>query len=134
MTHRSYNKIATPLLSVLIALLVLSCTGSSSSNPSNQNLPYDYYITGTGSATLSWEIPIENTDNTTLDNLTGYVVYFGPASGSLIYNVNVTDPNSITYVVENLRVNTRYMFAMTATNSDGVESNLSNIVFKTITE
>lgn len=133
MTLRPHDKTFTLFWSVLIATLISSCTGSSNDS-NNHNLPDDYYVTGTGTATLSWEAPIENTDNTMLNDLSGYVVYFGPASGTLAYSVNVTNPNEITYIVENLRVNTRYMFAMTAINSNGVESNLSNIVTKTITE
>ncbi|HEY9051916.1 MAG TPA: fibronectin type III domain-containing protein [Gammaproteobacteria bacterium] len=133
MMHRLHNKTAALLLFAQITLLISSCTGTSS-DYNAQNVPNDYYITGTGSATLSWEAPMENTDNTNLDNLTGYIVYFGPVSGTLAYSVNVTNPNAITYIIENLRTNTQYMFAMTAINSDGVESDLSNIVTKMITE
>lgn len=120
MMHRTHKVMAFVILSVLIT----ACTGTAS----------DYYTSGSGSATLTWDAPTQNSDNTTLDDLNRYVIYYGPASGTLSYNVTVQDATATTYVVENLRVNISYMFAITAVNDNGVESDFSNIVTKMITQ
>ena len=120
MMHRIHNVAAIIILSVLS----VSCTGTAS----------DYYTSGTGSATLTWNAPTQNSDDTDLEDLDRYVIYYGPVSGSLAYSVTVQDPSATTYIVESLRVNISYMFAITAVNSNGVESDISNMVIKLITE
>jgi hypothetical protein len=118
---------------VLIALLLPSCSGGGGDS-GGQTSTGDYHVTGTGSTTLSWDPPTQNSDNSSLADLAGYVIYFGPASGSLDHSINVTDPGATSYVVENLQVNSSYMFAIAAINSNGVESDLSNIIVRTIPE
>lgn len=120
MMHKIRNVVAIISMAVLIA----ACTGTAS----------DYYTSGTGSATLTWDIPTQNSDDTTLNDLDRFIIYYGPASGALAYSVIVQDPTATTYDVENLRVNVSYMFAITAVNSSGVESDFSNIVTKMITQ
>jgi fibronectin type 3 domain-containing protein len=120
MMHRTLKVVAIFILSVLIT----ACTGTAS----------DYYTSGSGSTTLTWDAPTQNSDNTSLDDLNRYVIYYGPASGALAYSVIVQDPTATSFVVENLRVNITYIFAITAVNDNGVESDLSNIVTKMITQ
>ena len=84
-----------------------------------------------GSATLSWTPPTTNTDGSPLTNLAGYRVYWGPAAGSYTSSVTLNNPGLTSYVVENLAPGT-YYFVVSARNSSGVESAMSNSGSKTI--
>ncbi|HXS19719.1 MAG TPA: putative Ig domain-containing protein [Steroidobacteraceae bacterium] len=81
----------------------------------------------TGSATISWTPPTENTNGTALTNLAGYRIYYGTSQTNLSNVVNVTNPGLVTYVVSNLSTTT-YYFAMTSINSSGTESARSAVV------
>lgn len=85
----------------------------------------------TGSATLSWTPPTQNTDGSALTNLAGYRIHYGTNSSSLSQTVKISNPGVASYVVENLSPATWY-FAVKAYNSSGVESSLSNLASKTI--
>ena len=84
-----------------------------------------------GSATLSWTPPTTNTDGSPLTNLAGYRVYWGPAAGSYTNSVTLNNPGLTSYVVGNLAPGT-YYFVVSARNSSGVESAMSNSGSKTI--
>jgi hypothetical protein len=85
----------------------------------------------TGSATLSWTPPTQNTDGSALTNLRGYKIYWGRSSGSYTSSVTLSTPGLATFVVEGL-TSGRWYFAAAAVNSSGVESPLSNEASKTI--
>lgn len=85
----------------------------------------------TGSATLSWQAPTQNTDNSALTNLAGYRIVYGTSQSSLDRTVTVSTPGTTTYVIDNLSAGTWY-FAVRAYNSSGVESANSAIASKTI--
>jgi len=85
----------------------------------------------TGSATLSWMPPTRNTDGSVLTNLAGYRVYWGSAAGNYTSSITLNTAGLTSYVVENLAPGT-YYFAVSALNSGGVESVLSNTASKTI--
>ncbi|HVZ33095.1 MAG TPA: putative Ig domain-containing protein, partial [Polyangiaceae bacterium] len=85
----------------------------------------------TGSATLSWMPPTQNTDGSSLTNLAGYRVYWGKTQGSLSNSVTLTNSGLTSYVVEGLTPATWY-FATTAINAQGNESAYSNVVSKAI--
>jgi hypothetical protein len=84
-----------------------------------------------GSATLSWTPPTQNSDGTSLGNLAGYRVIYGRTSGNLDQTVNVDNPSINRFVVENLSSGTWY-FAVVAVNATGVTSQLSNTASKTV--
>jgi hypothetical protein len=84
-----------------------------------------------GSATLSWTPPTQNSDGTSLGNLAGFRVMYGRTSGNLDQTVNVENPSVNRYVVENLSSGTWY-FAVVAVNAAGVSSPLSNTASKTV--
>jgi hypothetical protein len=86
----------------------------------------------TGSATLSWSPPTANTDGSALLDLAGYKVYWGTASHSYSNSVQIDNPGLSSYVVEGLAASSTYYFAVTAVNSLGVESTLSNEASKTL--
>jgi hypothetical protein len=84
-----------------------------------------------GSATLSWTPPTQNTDGSTLTNLAGYRILWGPGAGNYTSSVTVNNPGLTSYVVDNLAPGT-YYFAVSARNSAGVESAPSSSASKTI--
>jgi hypothetical protein len=86
---------------------------------------------GSGSATLSWMPPTQNSDGSTLANLSGYRVLYGQSAGNLAQTVTLDNPSINRYVVENLGSGTWY-FAVVAVNSAGLTSALSNTATKTI--
>lgn len=85
----------------------------------------------TGSATLSWTPPTQNTDGTQLTNLTGYRIYYGTNAGALTQTVDISNASVSNYVLGNLSPATWY-FAVKARTSAGVESDLSNVASKVI--
>lgn len=84
-----------------------------------------------GSATLSWNPPTQNSDGSALTDLTGYRIYYGRDSNNLGRNLIIDNPGLTRYVIENLTP-ARWYFTMTSVNADGVESNRSALVSKTI--
>lgn len=85
--------------------------------------------TATGSATLMWDPPTQNSDGTPLTNLAGYRVYWGTSDGSYAHSVTLNSPGLSSYVVEQLTPGT-WHFAVTAVNAAGVESALSEAASK----
>ena len=85
----------------------------------------------TGSATLSWTPPTENTDGTALTDLAGYRIYWGKTAGNYPNSVSINNPGITTYVVENLASGS-YTFVATSFNADGVESGYSAPATKTV--
>jgi hypothetical protein len=76
------------------------------------------------SANLQWQPPTQNTDGTALTNLSGYRIYYGRDSAALEKVIELSNPGLTSYVVEQLDPAVWY-FAMTALNSDGLESDFS---------
>ena len=87
---------------------------------------------GPGSATLSWEAPTTNTNGTALTDLAGYRIYYGPTAVKLDHTVQISTVGLQTYVIEGLEPGSWY-FAVMAVAANGTESQLSDIVLKTIT-
>ena len=85
----------------------------------------------TGSATLSWTVPTENTNGTPLTNLAGYHIYYGTSAGAWTSTITVLDATETSYVVAGLAPGT-YYFAVVAFNTAGDDSPQSNIGSKTI--
>ncbi|HEX7081027.1 MAG TPA: putative Ig domain-containing protein [Gammaproteobacteria bacterium] len=85
--------------------------------------------TAVGTATLSWLPPTEKTDGSPLE-LAGYKIYWGTASRSYSH-VEEVGAGTATYVIENLTPATWY-FAVTAVDSEGLESDYSNEASKEV--
>ena len=86
---------------------------------------------GDGSASLAWIPPLANTDGSSLNDLTGFVVLYGTAPDQLSLSRAIDNPSVNRYVVDNLTSGTWY-FAVQAVNSLGVRSPLSGMATKTI--
>jgi len=84
-----------------------------------------------GSATLTWVAPSENTNGTPLTNLAGYQIYYGTSSTAMTQTLQVANPGIVTYVVSNLSPGTWY-FSVRAYTSAKMESDGSVVVSKTI--
>lgn len=85
----------------------------------------------TGSATLSWTPPTQNTDGSSLTNLAGYRIVYGRTSSSLDQTVQVANAGTASYTITGLTSGTWY-FRVKAYNSSGGESDVSNSGSKTI--
>jgi hypothetical protein len=95
-----------------------SSAGSAASSSASSTTP----TPGSANAvTLSWEPPTENTNGTSLNNLSGYRIYYGERSGDYTTSIEVANPGVTTYVVENLPSG-QYYFSMTSYTSSGAES------------
>jgi hypothetical protein len=84
-----------------------------------------------GSASLSWAAPTQNTDGSTISNLSGYRIYYGTNANSLDRMIQVSGPGTTNHVVDNLRSGT-YFFAVSAYNNAGAESDRSTVGSKAI--
>ncbi len=86
----------------------------------------------TGTATVSWTAPTQNTDGSPLTDLAGYTIYYGTSSGNLNNSINVNSAATTSYTVSGLATGATYYFAVSAVNSSGVSSSLSDVGSKTI--
>lgn len=87
--------------------------------------------TALGSATLSWLAPTQKSDGSPLQNLAGFVIKYGNAANTLGTRIAVANPSLSRYVVSNLGAGTWY-FAVASYTADGLESDVSQVVSKTI--
>lgn len=85
----------------------------------------------TGTATLDWTPPIQNSDGSALTNLAGYTVYYGTSPDSLTESVKVSNPGLSAYTLSNLSSGTWY-FSVTAYSLTGIESSRSGVISTTI--
>ncbi len=86
------------------------------------------------SASLSWNQPTTDQDGAVLTDLAGYKIYYGQATPLTVtasVSAVVYDPNQTSYVVSDLNQGT-YFFTVTAFDSAGNESAMSDEVSKTI--
>jgi hypothetical protein len=84
-----------------------------------------------GRATLSWTAPTENTDGSSLSNLSGYHIRYGTSASALTRTIVINNASVTTYVVEDLAPS-MWFFAVTAVTSSGTESSHSNVASKQI--
>jgi hypothetical protein len=85
----------------------------------------------TGSATLTWTVPTQNTDGSPITDLAGYHIYYGTTVGSWTSTITVLDATETSYVVSGLAAGT-YYFTIVAFNSAGEDSSQSNVASKKI--
>ena len=84
-----------------------------------------------GSTRLAWTAPTENENNEPLDDLAGYKIHCWAAENQFTNTIEVDDPETTSYVIEELEPGT-YNCAISAVNADGSVSALSNVVAKTV--
>jgi hypothetical protein len=107
---------------------------STSDGHATTSLPaFTVTVTGaaSGSATLSWTPPTQNSDGTALTDLAGYNLYYGTSAGTLSNKIALANAGLTAYTLASLSTGT-YYFALTAYNSAGAESALSNVGSKSV--
>jgi Fibronectin type III domain len=85
----------------------------------------------TGSASLSWTTPTQNTNGTPLTDLAGYTIYYGTSPSELTQTIQLADPSATSYVINNLSAGT-YYFAVAAYTTVATQSAQSSVGSKTI--
>jgi len=86
---------------------------------------------GTGTASLIWTRPTENTDGSPLTNLAGYIIRYGTSSSALDKTISVGSPGATSVEITNLTPG-NWDFAVSSVNTENVESPFSAVVAKTI--
>jgi Fibronectin type III domain len=131
--------------SVLVALGLVGCGGgegvsvnptAADTAPSSTPAPVSSTpatpTPTTGSATLSWVAPTQNTDDSPLTNLAGYIIYYGTDAAALTQTIQVTNSSALSYVITGLAAGTTWYFTVTSYTATGEESARSTVVSKTI--
>jgi hypothetical protein len=78
-----------------------------------------------GAVTLMWTPPNENVDDSLLEDLSGFNVYWGTQPGELAPHTSVPGAGITSHFIEGLEPGL-YFFALTAINAMGIESELSD--------
>ncbi len=120
------NKINTLLLASVVSLLLSACGGGASSSVNRDDI-------SAGRVLLSWTAPTARTDGAFLPvtELQGYRIYYGSSENDLSVLVDLNDDSITEYTVDTLPSGS-YYFAISAYDSDGVESGLSNVINKDV--
>ena len=124
------NVSASPAATVVADTVAVSAP-SSGSSPVNSSSSDVAPITTTGSVTLSWYAPTENTNDSALTNLAGYVIYYGRSASTMTNTISIDTVGTLTYVISDLSSGT-WFFAVKALNASGNESDPSVTVSKTL--
>ena len=112
---------------LLLVIFLGSCGGSNSESVANSDgTPL------TAAAILTWLPPTTYVDGSTLANLAKYKIYYGTSPDSLTNVILINNPGLTSYVIDGLPGKVTYYFAVTAIDSVGLESSLSNIASKYI--
>jgi hypothetical protein len=78
--------------------------------------------TGTGSATLAWNAPTQNSDGSSLTDLAGFRVYYGTTSGTYTEAVTISSPYATSYTLSNLAGDKTYYIVLKAYDTANNES------------
>ena len=108
-----------------------TAVASNNKTSTNSSTPAKSNSLSTGTATVDWMPPTENTDGSVLSDLAGYTVYYGSSPSNLTQSVKITNPGLTAYTLSNLSSGTWY-FAVTSYSSAGTESTRSGVVSATI--
>jgi hypothetical protein len=97
--------------------------------------PFTISVAGTtsttGSATVNWVPPTQNTNGSALTNFAGIILYYGTTPANLTQSVQLASNSQTSYTIGNLAAGTWY-FGGVAYTSSGVQSAMSALVSATI--
>ena len=122
---RSSGRTALTLIMANCVFGLASCGGSGDSSiaaapapvpPSAVPPPPSVSPPFTYTASLSWSVPLLNTDGTPLTDISGYRVYYGTSPTNLAQSIAVSGAGNTTYVVSDLTPGT-YYFAVVTLNA-----------------
>jgi hypothetical protein len=112
-----------PTLLFLFTPLLHGCPGV-------QVTPGGSFVSGNGTASLTWDAPLTDTNGTPIVGLAGYHIYAGTDPDDLTLKGGVSGAAATSFEIMGLPAGT-YYFAVTAYNVYGDESVKSNIDSKT---
>lgn len=139
------------LLLALVFTQLVACGGGGSSKSSSKKIP-DAYRAGstssvsvavkassdkdagkTGVMELSWSAPATRTDGEplSLSEIGGYRLYYGKQKGDYVQGANIKDGSAQSATVTGVPLGTYYV-VLTTYDSNGVESDYSSAVRKTV--
>jgi hypothetical protein len=126
------KKLTTLLLIAIIAIMLTACGGGSSSGSTDSRDPVTTPSTPS-SLMLSWVAPSTRADGSylPLTELEGYRIYYGTSPSNMNMLVDLNDDTMTEYNVDSLPSG-NYYFAVSAYDSDGIESSLSNVINKDV--
>lgn len=124
---------------LVMGVVTTACGGGGGGSPSTPSASNQQSATTAapvapttlGSATLSWQAPLRNSDGSALVDLAGFKIYYGMSADLLDSTVAISNASVSLYVLQNLTPGTWY-FGVSAINGQGLESQISNIATKTI--
>ncbi len=122
----------TPTVAGAYSNIVVRVTDTSSASASLAPFTITVSSGTSGSAILTWTVPTQNTDGSSLTDLTGYKIYYGTTPGSLTSSVSVSGGTTTTATINGLGAGTTYYFAIASISSSGGEGNKSNTASKTL--
>lgn len=76
---------------------------------------------GTGTVSLTWNPPLQNTDGSALVDLSGYVIHYGKDAAKLQYQQRVNNATQVLFVASGLDAGS-WTFSISSLNSAGAES------------
>ena len=119
-------------IAILVATLAAALLGGcnlDSSNASSGAVPAaSNSAEANTSVTLSWMPPQTNADGTALTDLAGYHIHYGTSAASLNSEIDIPTVGVADYVIEGLKANSTYYFAISSYNTEGVESTDSAVI------
>lgn len=83
------------------------------------------------SLSLNWDAPTQNTDGSTLSDLSGFAILYGTRSGNYPTRVDIDDASQTTLTLEGLSAGTYYIVAI-AKRANGTESAFSEELVVTV--
>jgi hypothetical protein len=104
-----------------------SVTSPPTPTPTPTPKPTPAPIPSTGTVTVDWTPPTENTDGSVLTNLAGYEIYYSTNPNNLTESVKVTNAGLSAYTMSDLASGTWY-FAIAAVSSTGAQSTRSETI------
>jgi hypothetical protein len=108
------------------AEVTTNATPGSGTSPSSSNPAPTLSSAVTGSATLSWVPPTQNTDGSPVTGLAGYHIHYGTDAATLTQTIDVAGAGVTSFVITALTQGT-YFFTITAYTAQGTESAPSNV-------
>lgn len=112
-------------------IVISASDGTSSASLGPFSITVNQPAATSGTATLTWQAPVTNTDGSALTDLAGYHIYYGSSPSALTTVVDVANAGATTYTVNSLGSGTWY-FAVNAYTTGGADSSLSNTGTKSI--
>ncbi len=121
------------ILALVLAVSLLGACGNNNPTSSNDVAGTQPPPGSTASINLSWTPPATRTDGSylPLGDLAGFRLYMGTSSGNLTPYIDLDSGDISEFSVKNLSSGD-YYFAISAFDTDGQESSLSQVILKQV--